>query len=35
MGGYYGDSCPNDHTRSKKPTIMDPESSYYNERAVE
>eukprot|EP01044_Picomonas_judraskeda_P043250 COSAG03_NODE_22660_length_288_cov_0.825397_1_plen_27_part_10 len=25
MGGYYGDGCPNDHTRSKKPTIMDPE----------
>jgi hypothetical protein len=25
MGGYYGDGCPNDHSKSKKPTIMDPE----------
>ena len=30
MGGYYGDGCPNDHTRSKKPTIMDPELTTMN-----
>ena len=30
IGGYYGDGCPNDHSRSKKPTIMDPELTTMN-----
>ena len=24
VGSYLGDECPNDHTKSKKPTINDP-----------
>ena len=35
MGGYYGDGCPNDHTRSKKPTIMDPELTTMNAQSNE
>jgi hypothetical protein len=34
MGGYYGDGCPNDHSKSKKPTIMDPELTTMNAQAA-
>ena len=30
MGAYYGDGCPNDHSKSKKPTIMDPKLTTMN-----
>ena len=35
MGGYYGDGCPNDHTRSKKPTIVDPALTTMNAQSNE
>ena len=34
MGGYYGDGCPNDHSKSKKATIMDPELTTMNAQSA-
>ena len=34
MGGYYGDGCPNDHSKSKVATILDPRLTTMNAQSA-
>ena len=34
MGAYYGDGCPNDHSKSKEATIIDPSLTTMNAQSA-